>query len=702
MRLELRQNIIKIREWLAVWQRPELGGTKTWVQQARLCVLAACVLGLAGGAAALLLWPASPWAVALCATLAAAAGAGILSERLLLAPLLHQQARQMTEIQTLRQKALSAPIPLPQVEEDSDGMLSALVAENQRLLEMQSKDSRSSQWVGAQLGSLLDLSEDALVLTDPAGLIKGLSERAALLFNLHRSSVVGTDFNEVAKIYDGERKPPQQHPIRGLVQRAIESNSSMPAMISALIGGSADELIPVIITSVSVRSNGQVVGAAIRIVSSGAAPVAGGAAARWSLKDPNTDLLTREVFLRRTDELIELARAQSDGHALLMIAVDGLSDISARLGHVAADEMLWQVARILEEEVGTAGDCYRISSDHFAVLLAFSNLEQAKLLADRMRDRVDGWEFEWKESRFDSTLSLSVTPVEAQTQSRTELLDHASQGLLSARQLGGNSVSVHSSDENLAQLRRDDRAWIEWLLPRLEDSRLHLISQSARPLKAGSKLRPVFEVFVRLEDEDGGWLAPGSFMPAALRHNLTGRVDAAVLSRLLRILAEQHHLGETHEFASLNISGPSILDADFIGQVTQLLRGEPMAAKHVCFEVDETFAISHIAEMQRFCEATQPLGARCALDRCRAVVPPGGIRRLPLYMVKVHEALVRRMLVDPIDSAKLGWIAQANQMLGRVTLAMGVENEESLIALNRLGLDYAQGVHVNKMGPLML
>ncbi len=63
---------------------------------------------------------------------------------------------------------------------------------------------------------------------------------------------------------------------------------------------------------------------------------------------------------------------------------------------------------------------------------------------------------------------------------------------------------------------------------------------------------------------------------------------------------------------------------------------------------------------------------------------------------------MRRMLVDPIDRAHLDWINDAAHQLGVKTVATGVEQEDWLQELRRLGVDYAQGVRVNKIGPLMV
>jgi EAL domain-containing protein (putative c-di-GMP-specific phosphodiesterase class I) len=53
------------------------------------------------------------------------------------------------------------------------------------------------------------------------------------------------------------------------------------------------------------------------------------------------------------------------------------------------------------------------------------------------------------------------------------------------------------------------------------------------------------------------------------------------------------------------------------------------------------------------------------------------------------------------DRAHLEWLSTAAKLLRIRTVACGVEDEPTLAELRRIGIDYAQGIIVNKMGPLM-
>ena len=69
-------------------------------------------------------------------------------------------------------------------------------------------------------------------------------------------------------------------------------------------------------------------------------------------RDPLTDLYDRPAFHALLDREIGRARGRREPLALLMLDVDRLTTINARIGHLAADDVLAAVARVLNDVVG--------------------------------------------------------------------------------------------------------------------------------------------------------------------------------------------------------------------------------------------------------------------------------------------------------------------------------------------------------------
>ncbi|PTN54069.1 GGDEF domain-containing protein [Stenotrophomonas panacihumi] len=108
---------------------------------------------------------------------------------------------------------------------------------------------------------------------------------------------------------------------------------------------------------------------------------------RLNLTDPGVDLPNRRFFNARAQELVASARAGHAQAVLLVLDVDGFKSINDRHGHVAGDEVLREIARLLREQAGATGFPARLGGDEFALLLGAS-LTEGERVAAHLRESV--------------------------------------------------------------------------------------------------------------------------------------------------------------------------------------------------------------------------------------------------------------------------------------------------------------------------
>jgi diguanylate cyclase (GGDEF)-like protein len=111
------------------------------------------------------------------------------------------------------------------------------------------------------------------------------------------------------------------------------------------------------------------------------------AESRDSRRDALTGLPNRRAFQERLP--IELARAARSERplALVLLDLDGFKGVNDRLGHPAGDEVLRDVARILDAS-RSADDCFRIGGDEFAILMPETEAIHARTAAERVADQI--------------------------------------------------------------------------------------------------------------------------------------------------------------------------------------------------------------------------------------------------------------------------------------------------------------------------
>jgi diguanylate cyclase (GGDEF)-like protein len=111
---------------------------------------------------------------------------------------------------------------------------------------------------------------------------------------------------------------------------------------------------------------------------------------RSSKIDALTNLMNRRAFEERMDEEFSVTCRHGMNSCLAILDIDHFKTINDTHGHDAGDEVLRQVAGILQREVRTGDLVGRWGGEEFVVYVRQSDLEGAKRLLDRLRNIVGG------------------------------------------------------------------------------------------------------------------------------------------------------------------------------------------------------------------------------------------------------------------------------------------------------------------------
>jgi EAL domain-containing protein (putative c-di-GMP-specific phosphodiesterase class I) len=147
---------------------------------------------------------------------------------------------------------------------------------------------------------------------------------------------------------------------------------------------------------------------------------------------------------------------------------------------------------------------------------------------------------------------------------------------------------------------------------------------------------------------------------------------------------------------SINLSGQSFGDAEFLPFVQTLLRNSGIDGTKICFEITETAAIASFSQANRFIQALKELGCKFALDDFGTGLSSFGyLKHFPVDFLKIDGSFVKEILHDPIDREMVRSINEIGHLTGKQTIAEFAENEEIINMLRSLGVDYAQGYGIS-------
>ncbi len=416
--------------------------------------------------------------------------------------------------------------------------------------------------------------------------------------------------------------------------------------------------------------------------------------------DALTGLVNRREFEHRLERVLSTCKEQGSSHALCYLDLDRFKVVNDTCGHAAGDELLKQLAGVLGDAIRRRDTLGRLGGDEFSVLMEHCTLDQASRVADTLRKVVEDFRFVSDGKSFSLSVSIGLVPVDANSGSLTAVLTAADSACYAAKDEGRNRVHVYRANDEQSDRRRGDMQWVSHIQHALDSDRLVLMAQDIRPLSA--ELRgDDFEVLLRIVNEDGEFVLPGAFLPAAERYHLAPRLDRWVIRNALEWLAEWGIDNDNPSRCFINLSGQSLGDAQIHDFIVEQFRRSGVPYGSVCFEVTETAAISNMTSAMRLFQDLRNRGCRFALDDFGSGLPSFGyLRMLPVDFLKIDGLVVKDIVSDPVDLAMVRSINEIGQLLGKKTIAEFVENERVLTMLRELGVDFGQGFHFGQPEPL--
>jgi diguanylate cyclase len=163
-----------------------------------------------------------------------------------------------------------------------------------------------------------------------------------------------------------------------------------------------------------------------------------------SLTDPLTGLPNRREFNSRLEERMSAWNRRREVFSLLMLDVDYFKKLNDQHGHLAGDQMLATIARTVRSAVRREDVVARYGGEEFAVLLPNTTLEQAAIVAEKVREAVSRIIMPFNGADISATVSGGLAAV-LPDESAEPLIQRADAAMYRAKQAGRNRTCLHGA-----------------------------------------------------------------------------------------------------------------------------------------------------------------------------------------------------------------------------------------------------------------
>jgi diguanylate cyclase (GGDEF)-like protein/PAS domain S-box-containing protein len=415
--------------------------------------------------------------------------------------------------------------------------------------------------------------------------------------------------------------------------------------------------------------------------------------------DVLTDLINRRRFEAELERAVLLSRRYGTGGAALMLDLDSFKLVNDALGHHAGDELIRSVAQLLKGRLRETDVLARLGGDEFAVLLARADRAEAERVAADLLDAIRRHSagIGGKPMRVSGSIGIAVLGDEEP--SGEEVLVRADVAMYAAKGAGRDRFATYTEELGRKARTGGGLSSSERIRRALAEDRFVLYYQPILDLAANEISQ--LEVLLRMEDEAGEIVLPGSFLPTAERFGLIQDIDRWVVQAAVGLLAEGGPAEGLDLLVEVNLSGRSVGDPELPALIEGLLSTTGVDAANLIFEVTETAAIANMEEARAFAERLSSVGCRFALDDFGAGFGSFYyLKYLPLAYLKIDGDFVRNLPESPIDQRVVRAMVDVARGLGMKTIAEFVQDAETLELLRRFGVDYGQGYHIARPKPV--
>lgn len=415
-----------------------------------------------------------------------------------------------------------------------------------------------------------------------------------------------------------------------------------------------------------------------------------------SRRQARTDELTGLPNRRSVFEALAEADARlaaGDRTAVLVLDLDRFKEINDSLGHAVGDALLAQVGPRLRAELRADDVLARLGGDEFVVLAQDIGAEEARLLAERLRTRLQRpFAFSGMGLNVDASVGVAIGPDESI--SAVELLQLADLAMYAAKAARTGVAVYDEARDGHGRRRLEDVAQLRRAIERDE---LVLHYQPKLALRTG--VVDGVEALVRWQHPTRGLLYPDAFIDLAESAGLMAQLTSRVVDMALAQCRAWADRGRRLTMA-VNVSPSNLVDEEFPDQVRALLARYDLPAACLVLEVTESLLMEDRERAVRVLGRLRDDGVGVAIDDYGTGYSSlAYLAALPVTELKLDRTFVGAMTGSPRAESIVTSTLQLAHALGLVLVAEGAEDQATVDALSQLGCDVVQGYHLSRPLP---
>jgi diguanylate cyclase (GGDEF)-like protein/PAS domain S-box-containing protein len=403
-------------------------------------------------------------------------------------------------------------------------------------------------------------------------------------------------------------------------------------------------------------------------------------------RDALTGLPNRHHIQEAAQAMVVDAQRAGQPAALVFIDLDHFKRINDTHGHASGDALIRLVATRLSGVLRRADAIGRLGGDEFVVLLDNTNRAVCERIVQRILDVLRApFVIDGVEMFSGASLGVAMFPEAGTTVA--ELLQAADTAMYRAKGDGRFTYRFFEPSMNAqAQLN----LWLDTNLRHgLAQGQFKLYYQPKVDARTGEAVG--LEALVRWMHPERGLVSPADFIPFAEESGLIVSLGDWVIEEACLQISKWRKLGLDIPVA-VNLSAKQLGRHAVVSVIKRALDEHQVPAELLELELTESAFIEDEQTAHALLAEFKALGCKLYLDDFGTGYSSlSQLSRLSLDAFKIDRSFVSSMTIDPQSAALVESMAHIARALKLNMVAEGVETQEQLDQLRRMGVVVVQG-----------
>jgi PAS domain S-box-containing protein/diguanylate cyclase (GGDEF)-like protein len=368
---------------------------------------------------------------------------------------------------------------------------------------------------------------------------------------------------------------------------------------------------------------------------------------------------------------------------------DRFLEIQNSIGVLASEDFMAQLAELLRPQLTSTDLCGRFGGNGMLILLERGTARDVETWAENVVKRVNEHMFTIEDKTLSATVTVGLGLLPSANPDVGAAVADAISATQRGRELGGNQMYAVDKADTDTRVQAYDKVWVKHIKSALMENRFRLVQQPIASLLGEDK--GMFDVLVRMLDEQGTEVLPAEFIAAAERNDLMKNIDRWVIGASMSFAANRKA-----SCIFVRVSKDTLLDKSLLGWLETQLKSLKIDAKRICIQVTEELANQYVRQTKELAENLRKLGFRFALEHFGTGRDPLKLLAdIDMNFIKIDGSLMQGLSTNQIQQQRVKGLVEAAKRRGMETVAERVEDANTMAVLWQLGIEFIQGYFVN-------